>query len=263
MRGVVIAVLSAVVVAGVWSGAAMAATRAITPSPAYTAAQLKADPGADWLMNMGNLAGTRHSSLTRSPRRTSARSSWRGRSTSELVRPRTPSCGSLEANAVVANGILLHADAQERRLRDRRGDGPSSGTGSRPTTRPSRRHGRREPGVAIGDGQVFVATVTASCRARPDARCAGLEDRGAAVEEGRPRLGRPDLLQRPGPHRRQRRRRRQRPNGMHAFDAATGRELWTWAIVPRTGSRAATPGREPTPTTAAARCGSPRSSTRS
>ena len=45
------------------SSASPSRTFAITPSPAYTADQLAAPPGDNWLMNMGNLAGLRYSSL--------------------------------------------------------------------------------------------------------------------------------------------------------------------------------------------------------
>ena len=41
-----------------------AASTAITPSPAYTAAQLDAPAGNNWLTHMGNLKGWRYSSLT-------------------------------------------------------------------------------------------------------------------------------------------------------------------------------------------------------
>jgi glucose dehydrogenase len=50
--------------AGVLAPQSGAAATAITPSPAYTAAQLDAPAGDNWLTHMGNLSGWRYSSLT-------------------------------------------------------------------------------------------------------------------------------------------------------------------------------------------------------
>ena len=44
--------------------AGKSSTSAITPSPVYTAAELGAPAGADWLVVHGNLKGQRYSSLT-------------------------------------------------------------------------------------------------------------------------------------------------------------------------------------------------------
>src|SRR5438128_10800368 len=50
----------------VGAGTSSAATSrmAITPAPAWSADQLAAPAGDDWISNMGNLAGWRYSSLT-------------------------------------------------------------------------------------------------------------------------------------------------------------------------------------------------------
>ena len=50
--------------AGAVSASGSSSARAvITPSPAYTADQLNAPPGDNWLTNMGSLNGNRYSSL--------------------------------------------------------------------------------------------------------------------------------------------------------------------------------------------------------
>ena len=54
--------LAFLVAGGAFAG--KTATRAITPSPVYTAAQLGAPAGNDWLVHFGNIKGHRYSSLT-------------------------------------------------------------------------------------------------------------------------------------------------------------------------------------------------------
>ena len=63
--GFVAALLAAAILGGVMSGGASAISRAstITPAPAFTAAQLTATPGADWLTAGGDLTSQRYSSL--------------------------------------------------------------------------------------------------------------------------------------------------------------------------------------------------------
>ena len=108
MRGLGLAALAAVVAVSVWATAATAAPNsklAITPSPAYTANQLAADPGNDWLSNMGNLAGTRHSSLTQITKSNVATLKLAWKNNLGTCPTKDQNCGSLEANAAVANGV--------------------------------------------------------------------------------------------------------------------------------------------------------------
>ena len=89
-------VVGGVVTVAVIAGAATMAVGSITSgaqiplAPQFTAAQLNAYAGNDWITNGGNAGNDRYSSLTRSPRRTSGRCSRRGRPTSVSVRNTTP-----------------------------------------------------------------------------------------------------------------------------------------------------------------------------
>jgi len=65
LLGFVAALAAAAILGGVMSGGASAISRAstITPAPAFTAAQLTARPGNDWLTAGGDLTSQRFSSL--------------------------------------------------------------------------------------------------------------------------------------------------------------------------------------------------------
>jgi len=88
------------------SGAAPAVPRAITPSPAYTAAELNAPAGNNWLSHMGNLPGWRYSSLTQISKSNVAtlKEAWHINLGTCPAGTKNASCGSFEANAVVADG---------------------------------------------------------------------------------------------------------------------------------------------------------------
>src|SRR5438046_9325968 len=92
----------------VGAGASLAAPTAhtrIAPSPAYTADQLAAPAGDNWLTNMGSLNGNRYSSLTQITAANvgTLKEAWHihlGTCTTKDAQ-----CGSLEANAAVADGV--------------------------------------------------------------------------------------------------------------------------------------------------------------
>ena len=63
VRLISLVVLVGLLVTGV-AAAGKSSTKAITPSPIYSAADLGAPAGADWLVVHGNLKGQRYSSLT-------------------------------------------------------------------------------------------------------------------------------------------------------------------------------------------------------
>ena len=98
--------------------------------------------------------------------------------------------------------------------------------------------GGRQPGVAIGDGKVYAPTRDGYLVALDQMTGgAGLEDGGHPVAEGRPGLGRADLLQRHGAS----------PatsggDGGSVSNACTpttpnnGRQLWSWTVVPQPGA---------------------------
>src|SRR5512132_4538542 len=86
------------------SEAAPAAKRAITPAPAFTAAELNAPAGNNWLSHMGNLPGWRYSSLTQINKSNVATLKEAWHINLGTCATKDAACGSLEANAVVADG---------------------------------------------------------------------------------------------------------------------------------------------------------------
>src|SRR5215218_2427807 len=144
------------------------ATRAITPSPVYTAAQLGAPAGDDWLVHFGNLKGHRHSSLTQINKSNVATLKEAWHISLGVCPTKNAACGSTEANVVVANGVQYTQVAPigdvfaidgatgailwkwtptyDRGLPGREQEGFNVGTGG------------RRAGVAVGEGRVFVGT---------------------------------------------------------------------------------------------------------
>ena len=88
------------------SEAAPAKTHAITPSPAFTAAEMNAPAGNNWLSHMGNLPGWRYSSLTQITKANVAtlKEAWHINLGTCPPGTKNASCGSLEANAIVYDG---------------------------------------------------------------------------------------------------------------------------------------------------------------
>ena len=109
MRRPVLLVLALAVVAVV-IGASVARSTVergvqITPSPAYTAAQLNAFPGDNWLSGNGDLKNRRDSSLTQINQSnvSTLKEAWK--ISLGICPARDVTCGSNEANAVVENGV--------------------------------------------------------------------------------------------------------------------------------------------------------------
>ncbi len=224
--------------AGAVSASGSSSARAvITPSPAYTADQLNAPPGDNWLTNMGSLNGNRYSSLKQIDKTNVATLKQAWKINLGTCKTKDDQCGSLEANAAVANGTYyIQTPKSDVFALD-------AATGATlwhwtPTYDPSFSvgSGGRQPGVAIADGKVFAPTDDGYLVAL-DQMMGGLVwksevlpwKKGGRVSDAPIYVngivitgdscgdcGSPS-------------------NGMHAYDANTGRELWTWAIVPGPG----------------------------
>ena len=105
-----LALLAAAGLAGSLAQSTPAASKAITPSPIYTAAQLGAPAGDDWLMHMGNLKGHRYSSLTQISKANVGTLKLAWKINLGYCTTKNAACGSFEANAVVANGVQYIQD---------------------------------------------------------------------------------------------------------------------------------------------------------
>ncbi|HET7449704.1 MAG TPA: PQQ-binding-like beta-propeller repeat protein [Gaiellaceae bacterium] len=213
-------------------------TTAITPSPTYTAAQLGAPAGDDWLVHFGNLKGHRYSSLTQINKQNVSTLKQVWHIDLGTCPSKGTACGSMESNAVVANGIQY---TQVAPLGDVFAiDGatgavlwkwtPTYDTGFNVGT------GGRRAGVAIGEGKVFAGTT--------DGRLYGLDQVTGKVswvtevadwKKGGKIASAPIYV-----------------NGMvltgsgagdnggnsatvQAFSAGNGRRLWSWSVVPAPG----------------------------
>ena len=104
MRRLVVVPLLALVVLVVGVGASPAgqsapATTLITPSPAYTADQLAAPAGDNWLTNMGSLNGNRYSSLKQITPANVGTLKLAWKINLGTCPTKDSACGSLEANA--------------------------------------------------------------------------------------------------------------------------------------------------------------------
>ena len=216
-----------------------AAKTAITPAPAFTADQLAAPAGDNWLSHMASLNGNRYSSLTQVTPANVATLKEAWHINLGMCATKDAACGSLESNAVVYQGTyytqtpkgdvfaldgatgaqIWHFNPQSIYT----AEGFNVGTGG------------RMPGVAIGEGKVFVALRDGHLIALD--QLLGTPITGWNVEVLPTRKG-GRLSVAPiyfnglvlvgdsggdgG----------SASNGMHAFEAATSREVWTWAIVP-------------------------------
>jgi quinohemoprotein ethanol dehydrogenase len=218
--------------------AGKSSSTAITPSPVYTAAELGASAGDDWLVHFGNLKGTRHSSLTQINKSNVATLKQAWHISLGVCATKNAACGSMESNAVVANGVQY---TQVAPLGDVFAiDGatgailwkwtPTYDAGFNVGS------GGRRPGVAIGEGKVFVGTT--------DGRLYGLNQVTGKVEwvvevadwkKGGKIASAPIYV-----------------NGMiltgngagdnggnsatvQAFSAGNGRRLWSWSVIPSPG----------------------------
>ncbi len=180
-----VAVLTLLVAFGiVTTGAASqrTATKTITPSPPWTAAQLSAPTGANWLEYYGSLNGNRYSSLNQitTANVSSLKQVWQislGTCSASIIAgdPVIPgarrgssnnptNCGSMESNPVAVDGVLytIAAPVGEVFAIDAAtgnviwtytpsyaGEILNNGTAFSPGS------GGRLPGVAVGEGKVF------------------------------------------------------------------------------------------------------------
>jgi len=214
-----------------------AAKSAISPAPAFTADQLAAPAGDNWLSHMGSLNGHRYSSLTQvTPANVSTlKEAWHIHF--NTCATKDAQCGSLESNVVAYQGTLYtqtpkgdvfaldgatgaelwHYNPQAQYT----AEGFNVGTGG------------RMPGVAIADGKVFAGLRDGYLIAL-DQMLGGLiwrtevlpTKKGGRISNAPIYFNGMVLVGDSGgdggsPS-----------NGMHAFEAGTGREIWTWAIVP-------------------------------
>lgn len=160
LLGVLGAAALVVGVAGSMAGAQK--TRAITPSPAYTAKELSTYAGADWLTTGGDLQDDRYSSLTQinASNVSNLQQAWHihlGECPQAVTGAATTSCPGQEENAVVADGIMYLSTSKSQVFAIDATNGtvlwhyvptfdPGFSIGS----------GGRNPGVSIGAGKVFL-----------------------------------------------------------------------------------------------------------
>ena len=165
MRRLVLVPLLALGILAVGVGASPAgrsapATALITPSPAYTADQLAAPAGDNWLTVLGSLNGNRYSSLNQiTPSNVATlKQAWK---------INLGTCATKDAGLRLPRGERGRRRTASITSRRRRA------TSSRSTRRPARRSGTgsptydpafnvgtggRQPGVAIGEGKVYAPT---------------------------------------------------------------------------------------------------------
>jgi quinohemoprotein ethanol dehydrogenase len=214
-----------------------AAKTAITPAPAFTAEQMNAPAGNNWLSNMGNLPGDRYSSLTQvTPANVSSlKEAWH--INLGTCPTKDAACGSLEANAVVYDGTYyIQTPKSDVFALD-------AATGATlwhwvPSYDPAFNVGTggRQPGVAIADGKVFAPTRDGFLVAIDQMLGATVWKtevlpwkKGGRVSDAPIYYNGMILTGDSGGDG------GSASNGMHAYDATTGRELWTWGIVPAHG----------------------------
>jgi quinohemoprotein ethanol dehydrogenase len=178
--------LAAVAVFGVLSATASSSrvvTKAITPSPAWTAAQLGAPAGNNWLEYYGSLDGSRYSSLNQitTSNVSTLKEVWHnslGTCTPDLIAGKpvipgapngapnnTTNCGSMESNPVAVDGVLYTTNAPLGEVfaidaatgtqiwkwtPSYAGEILNNGSAFTPGS------GGRRAGVAVGEGLVFV-----------------------------------------------------------------------------------------------------------
>ena len=224
------------VVFGVGAGTASARVL-ITPSPTYSAVQLGAPSGDDWLMHMGNSKGWRYSSLNQinTTNVGTLKQAWK--INLGTCATKDAACGSLEANAVVAGGVQYF---QAPRGEVYALDGatgqtlwkwtPTYDAGFNIGT------GGRRPGVAIGEGKVFASLADGKLYALNQMlggvvwvtevtpwRTGGKTSSAPIYTGGTVLIG--DAAG---------------DNGgasatMQSFSALNGRRLWSWSVIPRPG----------------------------
>jgi len=220
------------------AGRSAPATALITPSPAYTADQLAAPAGDNWLTVLGSLNGNRYSSLKQiTPSNvTTLKEAWH--INLGTCATKDAACGSLEANAVVADGVYyIQTPKSDVFALD-------AATGKQlwhwvPTYDPAFNVGTggRQPGVAIGEGKVYAPTRDGYLVALDQIlggvvwktevipwRKGGRVSDSPVYYNGMVITG--DSGGDGGSV----------SNAMHAYDANNGRQLWSWTVVPQPGA---------------------------
>ncbi len=227
--------LLAVAVVGSQVSKSGAARTAITPAPAFTADEMNALPGANWISHMGNLAGTRYSSLNQITKSNVATLKEAWHINLGTCATKNAQCGSLEANAIVYEGTYYFTTPKGETFALDATTGaqlwkftPTFEAGFNVGT------GGRQPGVALGEGKVYVGTRDGYIIALDQQTGAliwktevGPWRKGSKVSSA-PIYANGIVLSGDSTG----------DNGgisasMHAYDAVNGRELWTWTVVPQ------------------------------
>ena len=221
-----------------------ASATAITPAPAFTAAQLNAPPAANWLSHMGNLAGWRYSSLTQISKSNVGQLKEAWHVNLGTCPTKNQACGSFEANAVVYDGTYYIQMPKGEVFALDAATGatlwtwtPTYPTGGGPNQMDFNvGSGSRKPGVAVAEGKVFAPLADGTLNAL-DQTTGNLIWKVTVVEwrTGGKISSAPIYV-----------------NGMiltsdsagdnggasaavFAFDASNGRRLWSWAVIPAKG----------------------------
>jgi quinohemoprotein ethanol dehydrogenase len=213
------------------------AKTAITPSPAYTAKQLNAYPGANWLTVAGDLRNDRFSTLKQiTPANVSTlKQAWHIHlGTCETHDQR---CGSYEGNAVVADGVYYIVTPRSDVF------ALDATTGAEiwhytPTLDPGfpAASVQRQPGVAIGEGKVYSGQVDGYLVAL-DQQTGKLVWKTAAIpwKQGGHLAAAPLYYNGMIFQGTSGGDQGSVSNDMGAYDAVNGRRLWTWTVVPGPG----------------------------
>jgi quinohemoprotein ethanol dehydrogenase len=209
----------------------------ITPAPAFTADQLNAPAGDNWVENMGSLNGNRYSSLTQiTPTNVSTlKEAWHIHL--GTCPTKDASCGSLEANAAVYAGTYYIQTPKSDVFALDAATGatlwhykPAFPAGYDPNTT------GRQPGVAIGDGRVYAARLDGTLVALDQITGGELWktellawQKGGRVSDAPVYVNGIVLSGDSGgdfgsPS-----------NSMQALDARTGRRIWQWTVIPAPG----------------------------
>jgi quinohemoprotein ethanol dehydrogenase len=210
---------------------------AIPLAPAFTAAQLNSPPGANWLTIAGDLKNDRSSSLTQiTPKNVSTlKQAWHIHL--GTCPTHNQSCGSYEGNAIVYGGVYYISTPKSDVFAL---DAVTGATLWRYT--PTLDHGfpkdsvQRQPGVAIGDGKVYIGQV--------DGYLTALNQRTGKVvwktqeipwQKGGHLASAPLYYNGIVIEGTSGGDQGSISNDMEAFDATNGHRLWAWSIVPAPG----------------------------